>query len=142
MNEFIGQGPQVVIVARDDNSFVTDYINRGIHLDSSFAVYNEYSESADAEFVVNDQIDKLQKWKTLEPKQNIFLLSWTETMTGINAVDGLGNGNRANAAEINARLFGSLAPVMVKDFPNIIVEDYIVSPDLVCLSMALNHGLV
>ncbi|OAG08284.1 PLC-like phosphodiesterase [Paraphaeosphaeria sporulosa] len=139
IRDFIGSGPAVVVVARDDDSVLGDYANHGIHPSSSYRVFNKYSESAKPDYVVSDQISKLQNWKTLEPGDNAFLLSWTETESSVNAVPGFGEGNKANAREINVRLFGSLVPVLTKEvFPNIIIEDYVERKDLASLAMGIN----
>lgn len=87
--------------------------------------------------MTSDQVDKLGKWRTYEPDKNVFLLSWTETETGIDNV--FGNGIEANALEVNSRLFDKVAPQVGKDkVPNIIMEDYVKTNDVASFSMAIN----
>ncbi|KAF2799396.1 PLC-like phosphodiesterase [Melanomma pulvis-pyrius CBS 109.77] len=138
ISDFIADGPSVLIVARpDDTITLGSYSTAGIHPDSSFKVFNSYADSSDPDAVISDQLNKMANWRTIDPSQNVFLLSWTETENGIDNV--FGNGIEANAYEINQRLFGNVAPVLsANNRPNIIMEDWVQTNEMVSFSMAIN----
>lgn len=135
INEFIGKGPAVLVVARTESNInVGDFSTKGIHPGASFPVYNSYADSSNPDKVISDQLDKM---KSANHSKEVFLLSWTETEEGID--NAFGKGIKANALEINQKLFGNVAPVLAKnDYPNIIMEDYIMNNEMAEMAMAIN----
>ena len=134
LNDFIGGGQAAVVVIVEPSGVdLGNWAMRGFYKYSQFKVYNDYSDTNNAETMSQDQ---LQKMARQTPQGTYFLLSWTLTQdTGQVLV---GPSILSLADQVNQLLCLRLMQASTAEvFPNILYVDAFTS-QVTALAMALN----
>jgi hypothetical protein len=135
LNNFIGGGrAAVVIIVEPSGIALGRWAMRGFYKYSQLNVYNDYSNTNNADTMSQDQLSKMALQK---PQGTYFLLSWTLTQGADQVIVGpsiLSLANRANQLLYLKLMQGSTTKV----FPNILYVDAFTS-QVTALAMALNN---
>jgi hypothetical protein len=135
LNDFIGGGnAAVVVIVEPSNINLGSYAIRGFYKYSQFNVFNSFSDINNSDKMSQDQLQKMAQQK---PQGTYFLLSWTLTQDGGQAIAGpsiLSLADQANPFLYRTVMQASTAGV----FPNILYVDAFTS-QVTALAMALNN---
>ncbi|KIW52135.1 hypothetical protein PV05_07799 [Exophiala xenobiotica] len=163
LSRFIGSGTAAVLIVVEAPSHITlgNYGDKGFYLPSQLNVYNEHSNTNDCVGMVQDQVQKMQKFMRTSDKR-LFLISWTLTQqppefthedflppNTLKGFDKLNDWQQRNktirqlAYSANKALWKDLLPnTSHVAFPNIMYIDFMESRNFVALAMAINDKLL
>jgi hypothetical protein len=127
LQEFIGTGPAVLVILDQDaqNVSLQSYEGSGFYSSDLFSVYNEYSNTDNADTMIGDQLAKLKAQRT-DPDSGLFLLSWTLTQQAGTSLGIVGKSIIDLAQQVFPRLFNSNSlwdAMSPRTYPNFIMID-------------------
>jgi hypothetical protein len=127
LQEFIGTGPAVLVILDQDAQSVSlqNYEGSGFYSSDLFSVYNEYSNTDNADTMISDQLAKLKAQRT-NPDSGLFLLSWTLTQQAGTSLGIVGKSIINLAQQVFPRLFNSNSlwdAMSPRTYPNFIMID-------------------
>ena len=127
LQDFIGTSPAVMVIFDQDAQNVTlgSYAGQGFYSSSQFSVYNQYSNTDNADNMISDQLAKLKAQRP-NPDSGLFLLSWTLTQQAGTSLDIVGKSIIDLAQQVFPNLFNSNSlwdAMSPNTYPNFIMID-------------------
>ncbi|KAG9029039.1 hypothetical protein FRB95_005773 [Tulasnella sp. JGI-2019a] len=141
LSQFLaGDRAAVVIIVEPSNISLGSYATRGFYQYFQLYVWNNYANTNDPNAMMSDQLNKMADNRQT-PDQSYFLLSWTLTQTGVQAVLGGPDSTiLAFAAKVNPMLGVRLLPACSKKtYPNLLCVDGLKDTNVSAIAMAINH---
>ena len=137
LRDFIGDGrAAVVVIVEPSNIDLGSWATRGFYTYSQLNVYNEYSDTDNADVMSQDQLQKMSQQKS---QGAYFLLSWTLTQDVEEVL--VGPSVLYLADQVKQQLYLKVMQASTAEvFPNILYVDAFTS-QVTALAMALNNRL-
>lgn len=139
LNELIGKQSAVIVVFESGVS-LGGYYGKGFYKSSNLSVSDEYSNTNNLEYMIEDQLNKM---KIQTPQSALFLLSWTLTQSVPQVIAPVVS-IEDMADKANQCLSEKLYPATDRRsaFPNIIYMDYINADNVgLAVAMAVNSKM-